>query len=301
MDIETLRLFVEVMQKQNFTEVAKLHGVAPSSVSRSIAALENELGIRLLQRSTRKLEPTESGLLYYERLSPLLDELESAVQFATDISREPQGKLRISTGVAYGENCITPLLPEFTERYPALRVELILSDAYLDLIEERIDISVRLGTLKSSSHIARHLSDMTFHVCASPTYLEKYGEPQSPNELTEHECLLFPRTGYNFNWLFKDKGGAITEIEIKGKYLVTNSNAIRSCCLDGMGITLLPDWLINGYLISGELVSLFADYQVTATDFDSAVWLVHPSREYLPTKTRVFRDFMLEKYKSTNQ
>ncbi|WP_455220474.1 LysR family transcriptional regulator [Kaarinaea lacus] len=297
MDIETLRLFVEVMQKQNFTEVAKLHGVAPSSVSRSIAALESELGIRLLQRSTRKLEPTESGLLYYERLSPLLDELESAVQFATDISREPQGNLRISTGVAYGENCITPLLPEFTEQYPALSVELILSDAYLDLIEERVDIAVRLGTLKSSSHIARRLSDMTFHVCASPAYLEKYGQPYSPNELAEHECLLFPRTGYNFNWLFKDKQGTITEIEIKGKYLVTNSNAIRSCCLDGMGITLLPDWLINKHLSSGELVSLFTDYQVTATDFDSAIWLIHPSREYLPTKTRVFRDFMLEKYK----
>jgi len=300
MDIDTLRLFVEVMQKQNFTEVAKARGVAPSSVSRSIAALESELGIRLLQRSTRKLEPTESGSLYYERLSPLLSELESAVQFATDVSREPRGKLRITSGVTYGENCITPLLPEFAERYPALSVELILSDAYLDLIEERIDIAIRLGTLKSSSHIARRLSDMVFYICASPAYLKKHGEPRSPHELTEHECLLFPRSGHNFNWIFKDKQGVMTEIEIKGKYLVTNSNAIRRCCLDGMGITLLPDWLISDYLSSGELVSLFPDYQVTATDFDGALWLVHPSRDYLPIKTRVFRDFMLEKYNPTN-
>jgi DNA-binding transcriptional LysR family regulator len=222
--------------------------------------------------------------------------LESAAQFAADISQEPQGKLRLSTGVTYGENCITPLLSEFAERYPALSVELILSDAYLDLIEERIDIAVRLGTLKSSSHIARRLATMTFHVCASPAYLEKNGKPQAPYELTEHECLLFPRTGYNFNWLFKDSHGTITEIAIKGKYLITNSNAIRRCCLNGMGITLLPDWLVSEHLSSGELVSLFTDYQVTATDFDSAIWLIHPSREYLPGKTRAFRDFLLEKY-----
>jgi len=171
---------------------------------------------------------------------------------------------------------------------------LILSDAFLDLIEERIDVAVRLGTLQSSSYIAGRLADLTYHVCASPAYLEKHGRPQYPAEVSQHDCLLFPRAGYDLNWLFKDSQGELTPVEIHGKYLINNSNVVQQCCLDGMGITLLPDWLIDRELESGKLVSLFPDYQVTATDFDGAIWLIHPSRSYLPLKTRVFIDFMLE-------
>ena len=298
MNIDSLKLFVEVLQKRSFSDVARQHGVAPSSISRSISGLERQLGVRLLQRSTRKLVPTEAGQLYFERIAPLIMELELASTSAADLGQQPRGHLRVSAGITYGQVCLAPLLGELAERIPHLHVELVLTDAFLDLIEERIDVAIRVGTLKSSSHVARRLASMTMYICASPDYLKRHGEPRRPEDLLEHECLLFQRAGYDLNWTFKDRQGRLSEIEIKGKYLINNSHSIRTCCVNGMGITLLPDWLINGELQSGQLVALFPDYQVTATEFGDAIWLIHPSQNYVPSKTRMFMDFMLEKFQA---
>lgn len=294
MDIESLELFLEVMRTRSFTNIARARGIAPSSVSRTITGLENELGIRLFQRSTRKLEPTEAAMVYFERISPILNELQSARQMATDLSEMPKGTLRVTASIVYGEMHIAPLLPEIAERYPSLTIELILTDAYLDLIEERIDIAIRIGTLEDSSYIARRLKKMEFYICASPGYLAKHGKPDVPQQVTSHNCLLFPRTGYNLNWLFKDTVGKISDIPISGKCLITNSQAIRQCAMAGMGLALLPDWLIEDDIQSGLLVRLFAEFAVTATDYEGAIWLMCPSREYVPLKTGVIMDYLIE-------
>ena len=296
MDIDTLKLLREVMLCRSFTDVAKARGIAPSSISRSIAGLETELGIRLFQRSTRKLEPTEAGLRYFERIAIILDEMESALLAALDVTHEPHGTLRVSTAVGFGQQMIVPLLPELAERFPALAVELILSDACLDLIDERIDVAIRLGTLQDSSYIVRELVKMKFYVCASPAYLERNGVPQTPAALRQHQCLLFPRTSYDLkNWLFRDANQVITKIAINGKYLINYSPAIKQCMLRGMGVALLPDWLVRQEVKQGQLIRLFSEYEVTATDFNSAVSLLYPSRQYLPLKVRVFNDFLIEK------
>jgi DNA-binding transcriptional LysR family regulator len=296
MDLETLSLFTEVMQRGSFTEVARLHGVAPSSISRAIAGLEKELGIRLFQRNTRNLEPTEAAMMYFDRINPLVDEIETAKQIALDVSEEPKGTLRVTAATVFGQTTIVPLLPELAATYPQLSLELLLSDAYLDLVEERIDVAIRLGSLKDSSYIAKPLSDLDFHICASPGYLKRYGIPEHPDAITVHECLLFPRPGSNLDWLFTDREGTRTQIPIQGKYLITNSDAIKQCAIAGMGLALLPDWLVSDAISSGQLVKLFSDYEVTATDYDSAVWILYPSREYLPLKTRVFVDFLTQKF-----
>jgi len=188
---------------------------------------------------------------------------------------------------------IATLLPEVSARYPLLTIELILTDAYLDLIEDRIDIAVRLGSLQDSSYIARRLRKMAFYICASREYLEQNGTPNEPNQVMSHNCLLFPRTGYNLNWLFKDKDGKITDVAISGRCLITNSQAIRACAISGMGLALLPDWLVENDIRSGSLIRLFEDYTVTATDYDGAVWLISPSRQHIPLKTRVFMDYLI--------
>jgi len=290
MDTHALKLFMEVMRRRSFTDVANSHGVAPSSVSRTVANLEKELGFRLFQRSTRKLEPTEAGIVYYERISPLVDELESAKQIAIDINDEPKGTLRVSAPIVFGQRYIVPLLAELMEKYPLLSIELQLTDAFQDLIEERIDVAVRLGKLEDSSCIARRVKPMAFFICASPGYIKQYGKPDTPQLIQNHHCLLFPRTGYNLNWLFKSRDQSPVEIPISGHYLITNSEAIRQCAVNGMGLALLPDWLINDDIQSGTLVRLFDQYDVTATDYESAIWLLHPSREYMPLKTRLFLD-----------
>lgn len=296
MKLSTLSLFVEVMQHRSFSEVAHLHNVAPSSISRSITALEAELGIRLFQRSTRKLEATQEGILYFERVAPLLDELQSAQQMAVDISKEPQGTLRVTASVVFGQQYIVPLLPALAVEYPDLAIDLILTDAYLDLIEDRIDVAIRLGTLPDSTHIARRLKTMRFYICASPEYIEKHDKPETPAEISKHNCLLFPRNGHDLNWLLKDKQGEVHETPVHGKYLITNSQAIRQSVKAGLGLAMLPDWLIKEDLQSGSLVSIFDDYEVTATDFESAIWMLYPSREYLPLKTRIFMDHLQESF-----
>lgn len=299
MEMDALKLFVEVMRQGSFAEVARARGAAPSSVSRAIAGLEHELGIRLFQRSTRKLEPTEAGAVYFERVASIVSELDAARQVAADVTEEPTGVLRVTAPAVFSQLYIVPLLPTLSTRYPALSVELLLTDAYLDLIEERIDVAIRLGSLQDSSYVATRLRTNRFRICASPAYLERRGTPSSPRALMDHNCLLFPRRGYNLNWLFKDADGNIANVPITGNCLVTSSEAIRQCALAGMGLALLPEWLVDEDIRSGLLVNLFAEYAVTATDYDSAVWLLYPSREYMPLKTRIFMDHLLESLRSS--
>lgn len=297
--MDLLNLFREVMHSRNFSDVAKARGIAPSSISRSIAGLEAELGIRLFQRSTRKLEPTEAGLHYFERIAIILDELELARQAALDVTQEPHGTLRISAAVGFGQQLIVPLLAELAARFPKLSVALILSDACLDLIDERIDVAIRLGSLQDSSYVVRELMKMEFYVCASPAYLERYGVPQTPDALRQHECLLFPRTSYDLkHWLFRDANQVVTKIPIDGKFLINYSPGIKQCMLDGMGVSLLPDWLVRQDIQQGRLIRLFPEYDVTGTDYNSAVSLIYPSRQYLPLKVRVFADFLIEKLRA---
>ncbi|VAW62946.1 Transcriptional regulator, LysR family [hydrothermal vent metagenome] len=295
MDIESLYLFTEVMHQRNFASIAKARGVAPSSVSRSISALESEIGTRLFQRTTRQIVPTEAGLLYYERINSVLEELELAQQLASDINNQPSGTLRITASKVFGEMYIVPLLAEFSQLYPELSLEIQFNDGYTDLVEERIDIAIRAGSLKDSSYIAKRLLPMSFYISASPEYLSKNGRPESPQQIKEYNCLLFPRSGHNLNWLFKQTQ-KIQEISVQGKHLLTQSSAIKQCTLAGMGLSLLPDWLIQPELEKGQLIKLFSDYEVTATDYSGAVWLLYPSREYLPSKVRLFNDFLMKHF-----
>ena len=294
MDLETLYLFIEVVQQGSFAKVARSRNIDPSSVSRAIAKLEAELGIRLFQRSTRKLEITEIGEIYFQKIVPLVDELESAQQIAIDTHQKPQGNLRVTASSTFAQQRIVPLLPQLAKLYPDLSIELILTDFYLDLIEERIDVAIRLGTLQDSSYMVKHLRKMKFYICVSSDYLDKYGQPQTPQDIKNHNCLLFPRARHNLDWLFKDKTEKITEIKIRGKYLLTNSLAIKQCAIAGMGLALLPDWLVDRELKSGKLIRLFAEYDVTATNFDSSIWLLYPSRAYIPAKTKVFIDYIFD-------
>ncbi len=293
MDISTLKLFVEVMRRRSFTEVAKTDRMAPSSVSRAIASLETELGTRLYQRSTRKLEPTEAGLRYFERVAPLLEELTEAGMMVADSVGRPRGTLRVSAPTVFGQMFLVPVVTELHQQYPDLTIELLLNDAYVDLVGERIDVAIRLGTLSDSSYIARRIRTIRYYICASPEYLKRNGAPTTPQELARHECLLFPRGEYSLSWLFRDTAGDVEEVQIDGRCLITHSESIRQCALTGIGLALLPDWLVEPDIESGKLQALFDGYEVTATDYDSAIWILQPSRAYVPLKAKVFVEHLL--------
>jgi DNA-binding transcriptional LysR family regulator len=295
MDISVLQTFIEVVRKGSFAAVARGQNLDPSSISRSISGLEQELGIRLFQRTTRKLSLTEAGMTYFQRIEPLIEEMQQAVDVVKEVSGKPQGTLRITASASFGLKRIVPLLPEFEAMYPDLVIDLLLTDYRVDLLAERIDLAIRLGQLQDSTLIAQKLMSTPYSVCASPNYLQQYGNLDQPEDITKHNCLLFPLAGFRSRWLFRDQQGKISEIPVSGRTIISNALGLQQCAIAGMGLALLPHWLIDEELESGKLVKVLSHYDVTATDFETSTWLVYPSRTYVPLKVKVFIDFLKER------
>lgn len=292
MDLSVLHIYVEVMRQGSFAAVARDRNVDPSSISRAIAGLERELGVRLLQRTTRRLSPTEAGKAYFERIEPLVEDMQQAIAIAADASGQPRGKLRVTTSVAFGHQCIVPLLPEFQALYPDLTVDLLLTDAVVDLLAEGMDVAIRLGLLADSTLIAQKLMDTRYAVCASPQYLQQFGYPSRPEAVAQHNCLLFPLSGFGSRWRFRDSSGHETEVSVQGRTLMSSGIGLQRCAIAGMGLALLPHWLTDAEIQAGTLVKVLPGYEVTGTDFRTAAWIVYPSRRYLPLKVQAFINFL---------
>jgi DNA-binding transcriptional LysR family regulator len=290
-DLETLMV---VIRLGSFAAAARELHVDPSSVSRTVAALESELGTRLFQRSTRKLAMTEAGGLFAQRVGPLLEELEQVRHAATDSATQMRGTLRVTSSNAFGMQRIVPLLPAFCRAHPELDVDLVLTDTVVDLVAERIDIAVRLGALRDSTLIALPLLRTRYRVVASPAWLEALPKPlRAPQDLQRCDCVTFPLPGFRDRWLFRRTGGGPkTAVAVKPRVLLTNGLALRECALAGLGASLLPDWLIGDDLKAGRLVDLYPRHEVAVVDAPTGAWLVYPSRSYVPAKVRAFIDFV---------
>lgn len=292
MDFDSVRIFVDVMQQGSFAAVARQRNMDPSSISRSIAGLESELGFRLFQRTTRKLAPTEAGNEYYDRVQALVGEFDRAGEAAMDLVSLPTGTLRVTACTSFGQRVLAPILPKLRSQYANLTIDLVLADHHVDMVEEQIDIAVRFGSRPEGDFIASKLVARRFHVCASPAYIEKFGKPAHPSELENLDCLLFSMPGYRSAWKFRDASNKIFKVPVSGHLLVSHGVTMTACAVAGLGPSLLPDWLCRDEIAGGSLIDLFPEYECTATDFNTAAWLIYPSRAYLPTKVRVFVDFL---------
>lgn len=280
MNLEQLRTFVEVVRQGSFAGAARFLDLEPSKVTRAVAALEAELGVRLLQRTTRQLSLTEGGESYLAQVSPLLAELDLAAEELRAGSGVLRGLVRITASVAFGQTVLVPLLPEFHRQYPGLELDLMLTDAVVDLVSQRVDIALRLGPAANSSLIGQRLREVRFRVVASPSYLKQHGHPKRPADLADCRCLRFQLPGYRALWRFRgEPEGQVEEVPIQGWLVASNALALRQAALDGLGPALLADWLIEEDLHDGLLVDLFPHLEATATDFDSAVWLLYAARE----------------------
>lgn len=292
MDTKLLTQFVDVARLGSFAEVARLHNCDPSQVSRAIATLEQQLGVRLFQRSTRSLALTEAGSRYLARVSPVLEELAFAENEAKAQNQAPSGVLRITASTAFGQVCLLPVLPEFYRRYPDIELELQLTDQNLDLLARNIDIALRLAPSFNSDLVGQKLFDTHYRVCASPSYIARKGVPKTPDELAQHRCITMTLASYRKQWLFVENSGVEKAVAIQSAMAASNALAVRDLTVQGVGPALMANWLVDEAIDKGDLVELLPSWKVTATDFNTGAWLLYPSRKYLPAKTRVMIDYL---------
>jgi len=292
MDLESVRLFIDVVKQGSFAAVARQRDLDPSSVSRAISGLESELGFRLFQRTTRKLAPTEAGNEYYGRVQDLVGQFDRAGEEALDLVSQPTGTLRVTACTSFGQRVLAPLLPKIRTRYPELRIDLVLDDQQVDIVNEQIDVAIRFGNRPEGDFITHHLVPRRFHVCASPSYITENGTPTHPRDLERLDCLLFPMPGYRSAWKFRNSAVESFSVPVAGHLMISHGLTMTACATAGLGPALLPDWLCLDEIEAGSLVDLFPEFECTATSFGTAAWLVYPSRNYMPLKLRVFNDFL---------
>lgn len=295
MDLEALRLFLEVADRGSFTAAAKAEGIDASSVSRRIAGLEDVLGFRLFERSTRKIALTEAGASYRDRITPLLTELTSAGAQARDMVESPRGTLRITASTSFGQKVILPILPTFHEACPEVNVQLLLNDRNMSLIDERIDLAIRLSSVAPADTVVSRLMRTHYRIIATPEYWRAH-PAKRPEELANHNCLTFPYPGFRDLWKFRNADREIN-VPIQSRLEISSALALRDVTLAGLGVSILPDWLIGGDLVDGSLKSAFSEYNVTATTFDTGAYILYPSRPYLPLKTRRFINILRQEVK----
>jgi DNA-binding transcriptional LysR family regulator len=293
MNIDDLRLFVDVARLGSFAAAARARNADPSAISRAIAALETELRLRLFQRTTRKVVLTDEGALVLEKVSSLVDDLDAVCEDARALVNAPTGRLRMTASNAFAATCITPLLPQFRKQYPGLKLELVLSDDNLDLVKERIDLAVRLGATTDQTLSGYKLFETRYRVCVSPTYAKQSQVLRHPADLSNHRCLLFPFGDFRSRWTFKSLDKGVTEVvSVDGDLITSSALTLKSCAIDGMGPTLLPSWLVDQDIAAGRLLSVFDRYRVTATSYDTAAWILYPSRSFIPAKVKAVTAFM---------
>ncbi len=282
---EGLDEFVAVAECGQFSAAAERLGLSPSQVSRQVARLEERLQTRLFYRSTRKVALTEAGQTFLQHCQRLQDAHEEALRAVGDLAGEPKGLLRMTCAVAYGERFIVPLVNDFMQRHPQLRVEIELSNQTLDLLHGGLDLAIRLGRLQDSRMLATRLAPRVMHLCAAPAYLERYGRPHSLSELARHNCLI----GSSDSWSFQQDGRELA-LRVQGNWRCNSGEAVLDAALRGFGLCQLPDYYVQAHLRSGELVELLAQHKPPHT----AVWALYPQQRHLSPKVRQLVELLKE-------
>lgn len=288
--LENMAMFVRVVEAGSFSAVAKDMKTTQPTVSKHVADLENWLGAKLLNRSTRSLALTEVGREYYERISQILLDIEEAEEAAVQLQTNPKGKLRVSTVTAFGSLHLIPHLNDFFQLYPDITIELLLNDRLVDLVQEDVDIAIRVGMLPDSTLMARKLANCPRITVATPDYLETHGKPEHPDDLKNHNCIVYSGRSGAHVWLFEEEGNPLT-LPVTGRYATNNSAAYRAGVLQGMGIGNVPMWLVVKELMSGQLVTLLDDYRIPP----QPIHAVYLPGLHLPLKISCFLDYFAEK------
>jgi len=288
-DTQELLVFHAVVRHASYAKAADELELSPSGVSRIVSRLEARLGARLVHRTTRKLSLTEAGKTFHARTAQVLVDLAEAEAEVQDVTLTPRGKLRVTAPVVFGQLHVAPLLPELFARYPELSVDLSLADRVVDLVDEGLDLALRIGTLADSRLIARRLCSNRRVLVAAAKYLKKRGGPRTPADLAAHECILFTGFSRPRDWHLVGPDGPVT-VTVSGRLASNNLDVITQAATDGLGITMGATLSVGPALLSGQLVRVLPEYEFEST----GIFAVYPSARQLSTKVRATLDFFSE-------
>ncbi|MGM9428950.1 LysR family transcriptional regulator [Hydrogenophaga sp. MI9] len=288
--LNDMALFVEVARTMSFRRAAEALGMPNSTLSRRVSALEKAIGLRLLHRTTRKLELTEAGQLYYERSQRIVQEARLAHEQLGELLAQPSGVLRASLPVDFASTYLAPLIAEFSRLYPGIRFEFDLTPRRVDLVSEPFDVAIRMGESQDSSLVARLLARLPTHLYASPAYLQRAGEPRSPDELAGHECICF-RSGKPPVWkLFRVGETVPVEVAVSGRFQLNSVGMMRQLAVQGLGVVGLADAMADDDVATGRLRRVLPDWQGPS----APVYAITETR-LLPAKTQRFIEFLRDR------
>jgi DNA-binding transcriptional LysR family regulator len=289
--LESMSVLVKAVEAGSLSAAARALGLTLPAASRKLAALEEHLGARLLTRTSRRLSPTEEGLIFYEKARQILGEVEEAEAALSTRRTEVSGRLSISAPTLIGRLRLAPLLPGFLAAHSGVSVDLTLVDRYVNLSEEGIDLAIRVGLLPDSDLIARRLGEVRRVVCATPAYLARRGTPQTPDDLAGHDCLVFADARDDAEWRFEQSGGT-HRIPIPGRLRTNSLDAVVSAALGGAGLARVPDWQVRGHIADGRLVRVLEAYERPAVP----IHVIFGHRRLLAPRVRAFVDYLVERW-----
>lgn len=288
--LASLRAFVKVVELGSFSEAGRQLRLSRSAVSKYVADLENDLGVQLLNRTTRHASPTETGQAYFERALTILADLDAADHSVAHLQSTPSGLLRVNAPMSFGTIKLGPLIADFMAAYPELQIQLVLSDEHVDALQEGLDVTLRIADLESSSLIARKIVSVDRVVCASPDYLARRGTPVHPNDLRDHTCLTYGFLATGNQWKLSGSDGDHW-IQPRWKLCANNAEVLRDAAAKGCGIAILPVFLAAEQLKSGALRTILANYKPPAL----TLYALYAPTRHLAVKVRLFIDFLVER------
>jgi len=289
--LENIRVFVRVVELGSFSAAGRNLRLSPAVVSHRIQQLEAHVGVRLLNRTTRQVQPTEQGMHYYEACLEVQRAVEQAETSVAGAGAAPQGTLKVTAPLVFGRRILAPLIPAFQAATPNVEVQLRMSDHLLDLIKEGVDAAVRLSVPTDSSLIIRKIADCPRQLFAAPCYLEEHGEPREPEDLLDHNCLLLRFQGSTqYRWLLNGPKGKLT-LNVRGRLDADDSDVLTQWAVDGHGIVLKPIWEVSEHLQAGRLKPVLTDFPPDP----ATLAVLYPHRRLLPAKVRAFADFLMER------
>lgn len=290
--LSNMQMFIQVAEKGSFSAAAEALGTTRSAASKQIQALEDSLGVRLLNRTTRQVSLTEVGWTYFERTVRLLEELEDTELAVQSLHGQPRGILRVNGPMSFGTLHLASAVADFMAAHKGLRVQFTLTDRFIDPVEEGVDVTIRIASLESSSLIARKIADVRRCLCASPAYLERYPGLSSPVDLRNHDCLHYGHATSDYRWTLRGPNGEEVTVPVRAILCANNGEVIGQAAVKGLGIAALPEFIVLAQIAAGELKILMPDWRPPGI----AVYALYTPNRHLAAKVRLFIDFLVERF-----